>query len=95
MEEAHRPDATEILNLPKDNLTLKQIRQYLTTDERLWLARMVQAYGERQILAMWPSYEVQINFARSLSDSPLMSISVPVEEPAEPVELTPEDGITI
>jgi hypothetical protein len=66
MEEAHITDVTEPLNLPKDKLTLESIGRHLTIDERLWLARMIGAHGKQSVLAMWPSYELQINFVRSL-----------------------------
>jgi hypothetical protein len=38
----------------------------LTPDEQLWLGRMIEANGKEEFLRMWPSYEVPINFARSL-----------------------------
>ena len=66
MEDLNKPDALQELNLPKDNLTLDLIEQHLTFDERIWLSNMVRAYGEEQVLAMWPSYEVQINYVRNL-----------------------------
>ncbi|MEO7858968.1 MAG: hypothetical protein ABIU05_00770 [Nitrospirales bacterium] len=66
MEDLNKPDTSEVLNLPKDNLTLDLIRQHLTQDEQRWLTNMVRAYGEQQVLAMWPSYEVQINYVRNL-----------------------------
>jgi len=49
--------------------TLAKILPKLSVDEQLWLARMVHAYGEAQVLSMWPSYEVQINFARGVSST--------------------------
>jgi hypothetical protein len=66
MEESSTVDTSGILNVPKDNLSLDVINQHLTVDEQLWLSSMVRAYGEKQVLAMWPSYEVQINYVRSL-----------------------------
>jgi hypothetical protein len=59
------PDALPPLAV-EPPLTLAKIRSHLSMDERLWLARMIAAYGEEEVLRMWPSYEVQINFARSL-----------------------------
>ena len=66
MEARNKPDTSGTLNLPKENLTLEFIEQHLTFDERTWLSNMVRAYGEKQVLAMWPSYEVQINYVRNL-----------------------------
>ena len=66
MEENNRVDTSGTLNLPKENLTIALIEQHLSFDERTWLSNMVRAYGEEQVLAMWPSYEVQINYARNL-----------------------------
>jgi hypothetical protein len=93
MNEFNVIDTTCSLDLPKENLTVNFIRCYLSAQERLWLARMLDAHGEAEVLRMWPSYEVQINFARSLMDPP----EVPPQEEctAEPAELTPEDHITI
>ena len=65
MDDISKPDSAE-LNLQKENLTLDLIEQHLTFDERVWLSNMVRAYGEEQVLAMWPSYEVQINYVRNL-----------------------------
>lgn len=66
MEGNNRVEITGELNLPKENLTLELIEQHLTFDERTWLSNMVRAYGEQHVLAMWPSYEVQINYVRNL-----------------------------
>jgi|RhiMethySRZTD1v2_1073278.scaffolds.fasta_scaffold545695_2 hypothetical protein len=66
MEETNKVDTSGELNLPKENLTIAFIEQHLTFDERTWLSNMVRAYGEKQVLAMWPSYEVQINYVRNL-----------------------------
>jgi hypothetical protein len=66
MKEPDNVDTSCPLNLPKENLTLALIEQHLTFDERTWLSNMVRAYGEKQVLAMWPSYEVQINYVRNL-----------------------------
>jgi hypothetical protein len=66
MEDLNKPEALQELNLPKDNLTLDLIEQHLTFDERAWLSNMVRAYGEKKVLAMWPSYEVQVNYVRNL-----------------------------
>ena len=66
MEGNNMVDITGELNLPKENLTLELIEQHLTFDERTWLSNMVRAYGEKHVLAMWPSYEVQINYVRNL-----------------------------
>ena len=65
MEDLNNPDTSGELNLPKENLTLALIEQHLTFDERTWLSNMVRAYGEKEVLAMWPSYEVQINYVRN------------------------------
>jgi hypothetical protein len=66
MEDSNSSDTSQPLNLPRENLTLDLINQHLTFDERTWLSNMVRAYGEKQVLAMWPSYEVQINYVRDL-----------------------------
>ncbi len=60
------PDYSEPLNLAPDGLSLQKILAVLSADERLWLGRMIEATGEEEFLRMWPSYEVQINFVRSL-----------------------------
>ncbi|OQW31873.1 MAG: hypothetical protein A4C66_04535 [Nitrospira sp. HN-bin3] len=46
--------------------TLTAIRTNMTVDERLWLASMIEAHGEAEVIRMWPSYCVQLGFARSL-----------------------------
>ncbi len=60
------PDYSEPLNLASDGLSIQKILAVLSADERLWLGRMIEANGEEEFLRMWPSYEVQINFVRSL-----------------------------
>lgn len=45
--------------------SLAEIRRGLTTDERLWLASMIEAHGEEQVIKMWPSYCVQIEYVRN------------------------------
>ena len=60
------PDYSEPLNLAPDGLSIQKILAVLSADERLWLGRMIEATGEEEFLRMWPSYEVQINFVRSL-----------------------------
>ena len=66
MEETSKVDTSGELNVPKENLTLDLIREHLTFDERLWLENMIRAYGEQQVIKMWPSYEAQINYVRNL-----------------------------
>lgn len=44
--------------------TLATIRQHLTADEQLCLARMIEVHGEAAVIEMWPSLQVQIEFAR-------------------------------
>ena len=71
-ESSHRePDGSRPV-MVEGHPTLAKILPELTVEERMWLASMVQAYGETQVLSLWPSYEVQINFARGISsaDSP-------------------------
>lgn len=46
--------------------SIYEIRQSLTVDERLWLAQMIEAHGEAEVVKLWPSYCVQLQFARSL-----------------------------
>lgn len=60
------PNYSEPLNLAPDGLSIQKILAVLSADERLWLGRMIEATGEEEFLRMWPSYEVQINFVRSL-----------------------------
>lgn len=50
---------------PEPSLTLAQIREGLSTDERLWLARMIEAYGEEHVLRYWESYKMQIDYVRN------------------------------
>lgn len=66
MEGSNSVDTSATLSLPKDNLTIDFIEKHLTFDERTWLSSMMRAYGEKHVLAMWPSYEVQINYVRNL-----------------------------
>lgn len=47
-------------------LTLVQIREGLSMDERLWLARMLDAHGEAHVLRYWESYKMQIDYVRNL-----------------------------
>ena len=61
------PDGSQILQLPAEGLTLRKVCGHLTPDERLWLAQMIGADGADKVLKRWPSYEVQLNFARSLA----------------------------
>ncbi len=58
--------AKKPIRLAVESLTIPKIQAVLTADERLWLCRMIEVHGEEAILRLWPSYEVQINFARSL-----------------------------
>lgn len=57
------PPAT--LPLDPHATTLAAIREPLTADERLWLARMIDAHGEEQVITMWPSYCAQIEYVRN------------------------------
>ena len=50
----------------RSGLTARAIRRHLTIDERMWFNRMIGEHGEAEVLKLWPSYEVQLNFARSL-----------------------------
>jgi hypothetical protein len=59
-------DQTKPLALPLEGLTARAIRRHLTIDERMWFNRMIGEHGEAEVLKLWPSYEVQLNFARSL-----------------------------
>ena len=60
------PHQTKPLALPLEGLTARAIRRHLTIDERMWFNRMIGEHGEAEVLKLWPSYEVQLNFARSL-----------------------------
>jgi hypothetical protein len=60
------PDGSQPLQLPSEGLTLRKIRGHLTPDERLWLAQMIAAHGEKAVLERWPSYQMQINYVRNL-----------------------------
>jgi hypothetical protein len=51
--------------LPESPTTLAQIQQGLSIDERLWLARMIAAYGEEHVLRYWESYKMQIEYVRN------------------------------
>jgi hypothetical protein len=44
--------------------TLATIRQHLTADEQLWLAGLIDVHGEAAVVEMWPSLQVQTEFAR-------------------------------
>ena len=46
--------------------TLIGIRRNMTIDERLWLGQMIEAHGEAEVIRMWPSLIVQLEFSRSL-----------------------------
>jgi hypothetical protein len=60
------PDQTQPLALPLEGLTARAIRRHLSIDERMWFNRMIGEYGEAEVLKRWPSFEVQLNFERSL-----------------------------
>lgn len=60
------PDYSEPLTLAPEGLSIQKILAVLSADERLWLGRMIEVNGEEEFIRMWPSYEVQINFVRSL-----------------------------
>lgn len=59
------PTIDDQLALPQEGLTIDAIRDYLTFDERMWFNRMLGEYGEAQMLKMWPSYQVQLNYVRN------------------------------
>jgi hypothetical protein len=59
-------DYSDPIHLATDGLTIRKIQDVLSPAERLWAYRMIEAHGEEAFLKMWPSYEVQLNFERSL-----------------------------
>ena len=60
------PDRTGPLALPLESLTARRIRRHLTIDERMWFNRMIAEHGEDEVLKMWASYQIQLNYARAL-----------------------------
>jgi hypothetical protein len=61
-EEASAPSG----ELNPNATSLAEIRRSLTLDERLWLGQMIEAHGEAEVIRMWPSLIVQLEFSRSL-----------------------------
>lgn len=59
------PTIDDQLALPQEGLTIDAIRNHLTLDERMWFNRMLGEYGDAQMLKMWPSYQVQLNYVRN------------------------------
>jgi hypothetical protein len=61
------PPDDDVPSLPAQlkPLTLAHIRKGLSADERLWLARMISAYGEAHVLQYWESYKMQIDYIRN------------------------------
>lgn len=62
---SREPDDSRLL-MVEPPVTLSKITSQLTDVERLWLARIVKAYGKEVVLARWPAYEIHINYVRRL-----------------------------
>ena len=52
--------------IPQDQLTIALIRSRLTAKELRWFDLDLAYHGEAHILQSWPSYELRLNYVRTL-----------------------------